>query len=116
MSRWTAVLRADEIAEGQSIALEIGDEWILVARHGGAFFAVEDFCPHDTGPIGEGRLEDGELVCPRHGARFDIRTGRVLCFPALCGLRTFPTRVTGGHVEVDISSPTARVDDDEDQE
>jgi len=64
------------------------------------WYAIEDVCTHDGGPVAEGRLEDGVLECPRHGATFDLKTGAALSFPAVSPVPTHPVRVVGGDVQV----------------
>jgi 3-phenylpropionate/trans-cinnamate dioxygenase ferredoxin subunit len=72
---------------------------------GGELYAVEDRCSHDDGPLAEGELdvEAGVAVCPRHGARIDIRTGRPLTLPAVLPIPTYPVRVQEGRVVVDVA-------------
>ena len=80
-------------ADGRSIAL---------ANAGGDFYALADVCTHDGGPLGEGMLWDTDIECPRHGARFDIRTGRVMALPAVLPVRTYPVQIEGDEVLVDV--------------
>ena len=70
----------------------------------GELYALEDRCSHDDGPLVEGEWEpeDAVAICPRHGARFDIRTGRALSLPAYEPVATFPVRVEDGYVKVDV--------------
>ena len=69
----------------------------------GEFFALEDRCSHDDGPLCEGDFEcdDGVAICPRHGASFDIKSGRALTLPAYLPVRTFPVRVEDGVIKVE---------------
>ena len=71
---------------------------------GGELFAIEDRCSHDDGPLCEGLWDEGDcrVVCPRHGATFDLRTGNALTLPAYLPVRTFPVRVVDGVVLVDV--------------
>ena len=71
----------------------------------GELFAIEDRCSHDDGPLAEGDWERDEcvVICPRHGSRFDIRSGRALTLPAYAPVETFPVRVDGGLVKVDVT-------------
>ena len=71
---------------------------IVVINVDGEFYAVEDVCTHDGGPLGEGKLEGCQLVCPRHGARFDVRTGAALTMPAFEPAPTYEVRVEGDDV------------------
>jgi 3-phenylpropionate/trans-cinnamate dioxygenase ferredoxin component len=75
---------------------------IAVCNLDGRFYAIDDRCTHDDGPLGEGRLDGAAIECPRHGARFDVRTGEVLAMPAAIPIRTYPTRIEGDRVIVEI--------------
>lgn len=82
--------------------LRVAGERICVVRSGGEFYAFEDRCTHDDGPLGEGWLEGCQIECPRHGARFDIRTGRVTAPPAYSPIEVYPTSVEDGQVFVQL--------------
>jgi 3-phenylpropionate/trans-cinnamate dioxygenase ferredoxin subunit len=71
---------------------------------GGELYAIEDRCSHDDGPLCEGDWDpdDGVVICPRHGANFDVRTGAALTLPAFEPVSTFPVRVSGDTIEVDL--------------
>ena len=71
---------------------------------GGEYFALEDRCSHDDGPLCEGDFDcdEGVAICPRHGANIDIRSGRALTLPAIETVKTFPVRVIDGMVKVQI--------------
>ena len=71
----------------------------------GEFFAIEDRCSHDDGPLAEGEFDcdDGVAICPRHGANIDIRTGRALTLPAVDPVKTFPVHVRDGWVKVQVA-------------
>jgi 3-phenylpropionate/trans-cinnamate dioxygenase ferredoxin subunit len=101
MSRFVKVARADEIRPGEKKIVEVDGALIVVVNLGGEFFALEDVCTHDGGPLGEGTLEDGQLVCPRHGARFDVRTGDALKMPAFEPVPTYEVRVENGDILVE---------------
>ncbi len=80
-------------AEGQSFA---------IFNLGAGYYAIENTCPHRGGPLAEGQMEDEEVICPWHGARFNVKTGDVLTPPAPRGVKSFPVRVTGNDLEVEI--------------
>ena len=82
--------------------MEIDDLPIVVFRIGGELFAIADICSHDDGPLGDGDLEGYEIVCPRHGARFDIRTGKALALPAIVDISAYPVRVIDGQIEIGL--------------
>jgi 3-phenylpropionate/trans-cinnamate dioxygenase ferredoxin component len=81
-----------------------GEIAVGVYNLNGEYYALEDRCSHDDGPLCEGDFEcdDGVAICPRHGANIDIRTGRALTLPAVESVRTFPVRVDEGIVKVKI--------------
>ena len=68
-----------------------------------SFYAIEDQCTHDGGPLGEGKLDGatGQIVCPRHGARFDLRTGAALTLPAIEPVPVYEVRIEGGDILVE---------------
>ncbi len=77
------------------------DGWrYAVCNVDGTYHVVDDTCTHDDGPLGEGELDGCAIVCPRHGARFDVRDGRVLSMPAAYPIRAYSTRVEGGQVQI----------------
>ncbi len=93
----------DEVPPGERIFIEIGDTPVVVFNVGGQFYAIGDVCTHDGGPLGDGELEDYQVICPRHGARFDIRTGEALTLPAVTPTTWYPTRVVDGQIEIGVS-------------
>ena len=99
------VCPVDELPPGTMKLVHAGEISVGVYNVGGDLYALEDRCSHDDGPLVEGDWEPEEavVVCPRHGARFDIRTGRALSLPAYLPVDTFPVRVDEGLVKVDVS-------------
>lgn len=71
-----------ELADGERKRIEIDGRWIVLFRVGELYYAIDDLCTHDGGPLGEGPLAGKEVTCPRHGARFDVTTGAALSMPA----------------------------------
>ena len=92
----------DEIPNGERLFIQIDELPIVIFNVGGELYAIADLCSHDDGPVGEGPLNGMEITCPRHGARFDIRTGKVLALPAIVDIPAYPVRVVEGQVEVGI--------------
>ncbi len=97
---FTPVAAAASLADGQFAAHRIGGRAVLLAQVNGAIYCIEDRCSHADSPLSIGRLRNGVMLCPLHGARFDVRTGKHLGPPAVRGVATFPTRVVNGVVEV----------------
>ena len=100
MSDWVAVAKAGELGPGEWRAVEADGTRIAVFNLGGEFFAIEDACTHDGGQLAGGAVDGDEIVCPRHGARFCIRTGAVLAPPAYEPVAKFPVRVENGAIQV----------------
>ncbi|MGI8607532.1 MAG: non-heme iron oxygenase ferredoxin subunit [Gaiellaceae bacterium] len=98
------VCPVEELPPGAVKIVHAGELAIGVYNAGGELYAIEDRCSHDDGPLAEGDWEPEELVaiCPRHGARFDIRTGKALSLPAYLPVETFPVSVVGGVVKVTV--------------
>jgi 3-phenylpropionate/trans-cinnamate dioxygenase ferredoxin subunit len=86
---------------GQRV-FDLEDRFIVLFHVGGRFWAMDDCCTHDDGPLGEGRLEGFAIECPRHGAKFDIRTGHVLCMPATRDTPSYQVKVEDGAVYVKL--------------
>jgi 3-phenylpropionate/trans-cinnamate dioxygenase ferredoxin subunit len=100
MSDWIDVAREGSLADGEHAVVEADGAAIAVFRVEGHYYAVEDVCSHDGAEIASGRLEGCEIVCPRHRARFCLKTGKALSPPAYEGIATFPVRVEDGRIQV----------------
>lgn len=96
------VANKDELKTGERLFVEIGDFKIVVFNIGGFYFAIGDVCTHDDGPLGDGDLDGFEVVCPRHGARFDLRDGKATRRPAIRPIPSYPVRVIDDCIEVGI--------------
>lgn len=99
---WNAVAKAEDIAAGSAVVVEAGGKRIALCNTGDGIYAIDDVCTHDGGPLDQGKLDGIEIECPRHGARFDVTNGRALCLPAVRPVKTYPVRVEGGEVEIDL--------------
>ena len=97
---FVTVARLEQVPPGTVTTVYAGDKHVAIANINGEIFAIEDVCSHDGGPLGYGDLLDYEVECPRHGARFDVRTGHATAFPAVAGIRTFPVKVEGADIKV----------------
>lgn len=97
-----AIAPATELPNGERLFVDIGDTPVVLFNIAGEFFAVGDVCTHDDGPLGDGDLEDYNVVCPRHGAEFDIRNGKVVSMPAVVDIPAYAVRVVDGMIEVGI--------------
>jgi 3-phenylpropionate/trans-cinnamate dioxygenase ferredoxin component len=92
----------DQLAEGERLFVEIGGKSIVVFKLAGKYFAIGDVCSHDNGPVGDGEIEGNEIICPRHGGRFDITTGKATSLPALVDIPAYPVRVVEGMIQIGI--------------
>ena len=100
MSDWITVARAGELAPGSHRVVDVDGAAVVVFNLAGEYHAIEDVCTHDGGQLTGGTVEGDEIVCPRHGARFCIRTGEALTAPAYEPVARFPVRVENGMIQV----------------
>lgn len=101
MTRYRLV-SCDDVPEGKAVVAEAGEERLLVSHVGGSYCAIDDVCTHDGGPLGEGELYGDEVECPRHGARFNVCTGRVTRMPAVRPVKAHTVEVEDGSLYVEI--------------
>jgi 3-phenylpropionate/trans-cinnamate dioxygenase ferredoxin subunit len=97
---WIDAGAADSLADGHAISIAAGRRMIAVVHSGGAYYAIEDICTHDGAPLTGGEIEGNEIICPRHGARFCLRTGEALTPPAYEPVQVFETKIENGHLWV----------------
>jgi 3-phenylpropionate/trans-cinnamate dioxygenase ferredoxin component len=93
MSQWIKVCDVDAMAPGEHQVVDADGTAIAVFNIDGHYYAIEDLCTHDGGELAGGGLDGYEVICPRHGARFDVRTGAVCAPPAYSATACFPVRV-----------------------
>lgn len=103
MAEYVKVAEIDELEPGERIVVEAADGlFIAVFRVGDEYYAIEDVCTHDDGSLGDGDLDNYTVSCPRHGAKFDVRDGRALSFPAITPVPRFDVVLDGNDILVDI--------------
>jgi len=102
MAEFVRVANTNEIAPGEARLVTANGKEIALFNIDGEFFALDNACTHDDGPLAEGEISGPEVVCPFHGARFDIRTGEVLGPPAYEAVARYDVRVTGTDIEVKV--------------
>lgn len=100
MTEWIDVCAADALKPGEFDVIETDDVVIAVFNVDGEFYAIEDVCTHDGEELTGGPIQGDEIVCPRHGARFCLRTGAALTPPAYDDVTTFPVRIAAGRLQV----------------
>ena len=100
MTDWIDVIAENALANGEHIVIDVDGTQVAIFKLDDEFYAIEDLCTHDGTEIASGKLENDEIVCPRHGARFCIKTGAVKAPPAHEALSCFPIRIEAGKVQV----------------
>ena len=102
MGEFVKVAGAGEVAPGKSKAVDVGARRIALFNIDGKFYAIDDTCTHRGGPLSEGEVSGEKVTCPWHGAIYNIKTGAVLAPPAPRGVASYPVRVQGSDVEVEV--------------
>ena len=102
MSDFVRVCKTSEIPDPGRQVFEVDDQLVVVVHTEGKFYAIDDVCTHDGGPLGEGPLDGYTIACPRHGAKFDVRDGRALTMPATKPTKTHEVKVVGDDIMVKV--------------
>ncbi|MBI4533405.1 MAG: non-heme iron oxygenase ferredoxin subunit [Candidatus Melainabacteria bacterium] len=95
--------QVSDVPVGQVKIFQAGSVRIAVCNVEEQYYAIADLCTHDNGPLGEGELFNDQIECPRHGARFNVKTGNPLCLPAVVPVPTYPVEVRDGALWVNVS-------------
>ncbi len=93
---------ASELPNGERMFVEVEGKPIVIFNIADEYFSIADVCSHDDGPVGEGNLEGYNITCPRHGAQFDLRTGKVTQMPAVVDIPAYPVRVVDEMIQLGI--------------
>jgi len=98
MSNFVLVANVSEVSDPGKVLVEVGERLVVLIHAAGHWYALDDVCTHDGGPLSDGPVDpiEGSIACPRHGAKFDVKTGAALTMPA-----TKPTVVHDVKVEGD---------------
>jgi 3-phenylpropionate/trans-cinnamate dioxygenase ferredoxin subunit len=102
MSEFKKVARASDISDPGKQLIEVDDRLVVLFHVAGQFYCLDDVCTHDDGPLSEGTLADHTIACPRHGAKFDIRSGEALTMPATQATGSHEVQVRDGDIYVRI--------------
>jgi len=103
MDDFVLVAKVADVADPGSLLVEVDERPVVLIHAGGAFYALDDVCTHDGGPLSEGPVENHSIVCPRHGAKFDVRTGEALTMPATQPTIKHEVKVEGDDVLVRLA-------------
>ena len=103
MAEFIKVASVSAISDPGRVTVEIDDRMVVLLHVGGEFFCIDDVCTHDGGPLGDGPLDGHRVACPRHGAQFDIRTGKAFTMPATEAITRHDVKVEGDDVFVRLA-------------
>jgi 3-phenylpropionate/trans-cinnamate dioxygenase ferredoxin subunit len=98
------VAKVSDVPAGKIKVVEAGDRRIALCNYDGKIYAIADECTHDRGPLDQGELIGNEVECPRHGARFDITTGRATRLPAVRPVKSYPVVVQGDSIAIEVDA------------
>jgi metal-sulfur cluster biosynthetic enzyme/nitrite reductase/ring-hydroxylating ferredoxin subunit len=107
MTEFVRVAKTTDLPDPGKVLAEVDDRIVVVLKVSGEFFCLDDVCTHDGGPLSEGRLDDHTIACPRHGAKFDVRTGKALTMPATEDTACHEVQIRGDEVWVRINESGA---------
>jgi 3-phenylpropionate/trans-cinnamate dioxygenase ferredoxin subunit len=102
MAEWVKVGEIGAVEPGKVKVIFPRGERIALCNVAGEYYAIDDVCTHDGGPLDQGEVFDDQIECPRHGARFDVRTGRALTLPAIRPVKSYAVQVQGGDILIEI--------------
>ena len=97
------VAKVTDVPDPGKEVVEVEDRMVALIHTAGHYYAIDDICTHDGGPLADGELEGYAIICPRHGARFDVRDGRVLALPATRPTVAHEVKIEGGEVFVRLT-------------
>lgn len=100
MTEWIDIAREGSLASGEHLVVDVDGVEVAVFHLDGAYYAIEDTCTHDGAEIASGEVKGCEIICPRHGARFCLKTGKVLSPPAYEDLAIYPVRIQDGRIQL----------------
>jgi 3-phenylpropionate/trans-cinnamate dioxygenase ferredoxin component len=99
------IARVGELEDDERIFFDYMGIPVVLIQISGEYYALQDCCTHDDGPLGDGEIEDHQIICPRHGARFDVRSGKALTLPAVKEVLAFPVKLVGDVIQVGFPDP-----------
>ena len=104
MSNFIPVAKTSDIPDPGRLLVEVEERLVVVIHTAGEFYALDDVCTHDGGPLSEGAVDDSSIACPRHGAKFDVRTGAALTMPATRPTVAHEVKIEGENVLVRLKT------------
>ena len=103
MAEYTKVANVEDLDSSGKTVLEVEDRIVVLVHVDGGFYGLDDVCTHDDGPLSDGELDGCDLICPRHGARFDVCSGKAKSLPATRSTISHEVKVENGEVFVKVS-------------
>ena len=101
MAEFVKVATTAELPSGERLFYDFAEESIIIFNVSGEYYAIADLCSHDDGPLEDGELDGYSVACPRHGACFDIRNGKVLSLPATKSIPSYQVKIEDGNILVE---------------
>jgi 3-phenylpropionate/trans-cinnamate dioxygenase ferredoxin subunit len=102
MAEWVKVAAVGELAPGDKKQIDLDGLAVALFNVEGQYYAIEDVCTHDGAPLAHGRFRGDQITCPRHGARFNVRTGEALSMPAFEPVETYQVKVEGNDILIEV--------------
>ncbi len=102
MAEFTKVTKTGDIEPGKVKVYDVAGKQIAICNVDGTFYAIDDVCTHDGGSLDQGELMGDQIECPRHGALFDVKTGKALTLPAVAPVQSYPVQVDGDDIKVEV--------------
>ena len=102
MSEWVKVRNTGQLGPGEVQVVTPRGERIALCNVEGQYYAIDDVCTHDGGSLDQGEIIGDEIECPRHGAHFSVKTGQALTLPAVLAVRTYPVKIEGDDILVEV--------------
>ena len=99
---WVKAANRGDLAEGEVLGVAVAGHDIALYELDGAVYATDDICTHAYAKLSDGWLDKGEIECPLHAGRFDVRTGKALCPPVTDDVKTYPVRIQGDEIQVKL--------------
>lgn len=104
MSEFEFVAKTTDIAENEMKLVEVDEQLVLIVHVDGEYYCIDDVCTHDGGTLFDGTVAGHEVACPRHGAKFDVRTGEATKMPATQPTGCHEVKVEGDQIFIRLNS------------
>lgn len=102
MAEWVKVAEVGELTPGDKKQIDLDGLEVALFNVNGEYYVIEDVCTHDGAPLCHGRFSGEEVTCPRHGARFNVKTGAAMCMPAVEPVETYAVKIDGSNILIEV--------------